>query len=83
MGEENDVRVYRVWVGKPEGKKLLASCRHRWEDNIKMILQEVVWGDGLDCCGSGQGQVAVTCKYGNEPSVSIKCGEFLDKLKTG
>ena len=32
---------------------------------------------------SGQGQVAGTCECGNEPSGSIKCGEFLDYLRTG
>ena len=42
-----------------------------------------MWGCGLDLSGSGQGQVAGTCEYGNEPSGSIKCGEFLDWLKTG
>ena len=33
--------VYRVLVGKPEGKRLLGRPRLRWEDNIKMDLQEV------------------------------------------
>ena len=33
--------VYRVWVGKPEGKKTLGRPRRRWENNIKMNLQEV------------------------------------------
>jgi len=37
--------VYRVLVGKPEGKKLPGRPRCRWEDNIKMDLQAVVcWG---------------------------------------
>jgi len=36
--------VYRVLVGKYEGKRPLGRPRHRWEDNIKMDLQEVgVW----------------------------------------
>jgi hypothetical protein len=38
--------VYRVLVGKPEGKRLLGKARRRWENNIKMDLQEVgcrVW----------------------------------------
>ena len=39
MGERRG--VYRVLVGKPEGKKLLGRPRRRWEDNIKMDLQEV------------------------------------------
>ena len=33
--------VYRVLLGKPKGKKPLGRPRHRWEDNIKMDLQEV------------------------------------------
>jgi hypothetical protein len=33
--------VYRVLVGKPEGKRPLGRPRRRWEDNIKMNLQEV------------------------------------------
>jgi hypothetical protein len=37
--------MYRVLVGKPEGKIPLGRPRHRWEDNIKMDLQEVgCWG---------------------------------------
>ena len=36
--------VYRVFVGKPEGKRPLARPRHRWEDNIKMDLHEVGCG---------------------------------------
>ena len=39
--------VYRVLVGKPEGKRSLGRPRHRWEDNIKMDLQEVGCG-GMD-----------------------------------
>jgi len=36
--------VYMVLVGKPEGKRPLGRPRHRWEDNIKMDLQEVGCG---------------------------------------
>ena len=36
MGERRD--VYRVLVGKPEGKRPLGRPRHRWEDNIRMDL---------------------------------------------
>jgi len=45
MGEGRD--VYRVSVGKPEGKRPLGRPRRRWEDNIKMNLQEVGCG-GVD-----------------------------------
>ena len=40
--------VYRVLVGKPEGNRPLGKPRRRWEDNIKMDLQEVGCG-GMDC----------------------------------
>ena len=39
--------IYRILVGKPEGKRPLGRPRHRWEDNIKMALQEVGCG-GMD-----------------------------------
>ena len=46
--------VYRVLVGKPEGKRPLGRPRSRREDNIKMDLQEVGCGGyGLDRNGSG------------------------------
>jgi hypothetical protein len=44
MGEDRGVQ--RVLVGKPEGKRPLARSRRRWEDNIKMDLQEVERGRG-------------------------------------
>jgi hypothetical protein len=36
--------LYRVLVGKPEGKRPLERPRHRWEDGIKMDLRETGWG---------------------------------------
>ena len=39
--------MYRVLVGKPEGKRPLGRLRRRWEDNIKMDLQELGCG-GMD-----------------------------------
>jgi hypothetical protein len=39
MGEGRG--VYRVLVGRPEGKRPLGRPRRRWEDNIKMDLREV------------------------------------------
>jgi hypothetical protein len=36
--------VYRVWLGKPEGKRPLGIPRHRWEDNINLDLQEIGCG---------------------------------------
>jgi hypothetical protein len=43
MGKEGG--VYRVLVGKPRGKRPLGRPRRRWEDNIRMDLQEVGYGD--------------------------------------
>jgi hypothetical protein len=45
MGERRG--VYTILVGKPEGKRPLGRPRRRWEDNIKMVLQEVGSG-GMD-----------------------------------
>ena len=45
MGEKRS--VYSVLMGKPEGRSPLGRPRHRWEDNIKMDLQEVGCG-GVD-----------------------------------
>ena len=48
MGEGRG--VYRVLVGKPEGKRPLRRLRRRWEDNIKLDLQKVggVCGDWME-----------------------------------
>jgi hypothetical protein len=35
--------VYRILVGRPEGRRPLGRPRSRWEDNIKMDLQDVGW----------------------------------------
>ena len=45
MGERRG--LYRVLVGKPDGKIPLGRLRRRWENNIEMYLQEVVCG-GVD-----------------------------------
>jgi hypothetical protein len=42
MGEGRN--MYRVLVGKPEGKRSLERPRRRWEDGIKMDLREIGWG---------------------------------------
>jgi hypothetical protein len=42
MGEGRN--VYRVLVGKPEGNRPLGRPRRRWEDGIKMDLEEIGWG---------------------------------------
>ena len=68
----------RVLVGKPEGRRPLGRPRRRWEDNIKVDLQEMGWRHGLDWSGSEWGQVAVSCECSFYQSGSIKYQEFLD-----
>jgi hypothetical protein len=46
MGEGRG--AYRVLVGRPDGRRPLGRPRCRWEENIKMDLQEVGWGGGMD-----------------------------------
>src|SRR5215469_12349292 len=70
MGEERG--VHRMLVGKPEGKRPLGRPRRRWEDNIKMDLQEVGGsrGDWMELARDRDGWRAL--EYGKEPSGSIK-----------
>jgi hypothetical protein len=48
------------------------------EDNIRIDLRERVGRCGLDASGSVQVSVAGSCEHGNEPSDSVKGGEFSD-----
>jgi hypothetical protein len=73
-----DKECLKILVGKPEEKRLLRRSRHRWEDNIKVVLRETVEECGLESSGSGQGPVAGSCEHSNEPLGSIKCGECLE-----
>ena len=69
-------------MGKPEGKRPLGRHKSRWEDNIRMDLQEVGWGAWIGLFWLIIGTIASSCKRGNEPSCFIKCGEFLDQLRS-
>jgi hypothetical protein len=55
MGEER--KVYKVLVGKPEGKKPLGRTRRRWEDGIRMYLRKAGFGVwiGFDWLSIGTG----------------------------
>jgi hypothetical protein len=46
--------VYRVLVGKPEGKKPPGRPRRRWEDNIKIIFRN--WDGGMDLIKLAEGR---------------------------
>jgi hypothetical protein len=39
------MNVYRIFVGKPEGKRPVGRPRRRWVDNIKMDLREIGWNE--------------------------------------
>ena len=69
-------------LGKAEERIPLGRPRRRWVDNIRMDLQKVGCGY-MDWIGLAQNrQVEDACDSGNEPSGSVKCGEFLDYLQT-
>jgi len=48
--------VYRILMRRTEGRRSLGRYRRRWEDNIKMDIQEVGWG-GMDWIGRGGGSL--------------------------
>jgi hypothetical protein len=76
MGERRG--VCRVMVRRPEGKRPPGRPRSKWEDNIKMDLQEVGCGVWSGSTWLRRGTGGGTCECGNELSVSIECGELLD-----
>ena len=77
MGEERG--VHRVLVGKPERKRPLGRPRRRWEDNIKIDLQEVgVGGGDLMELAQDRDRWRALVNTVMELSGLIKCGEFLD-----
>jgi hypothetical protein len=76
MGEKRG--AYRILVGRPEGRRPLERPRRRWEDNIKMDLQEVGWGmDWIELAQDNDRWRGLVNAVMNLPG-SIKCGEFLD-----
>jgi hypothetical protein len=46
MGE--DRKVYKVLVGKSEGKRALGRPTCRWEDGIRMDVRQIGWGEGVE-----------------------------------
>jgi hypothetical protein len=66
MGEGRG--VYRVFVGRPEGKRPLGRPRRRWEDNIKLDLK--------DSARSGESSLAGFCEHSYEPTVSMKKASY-------
>jgi len=75
--------TYKPLGGRSEGKMPLGRSRRVWDDNIKWILKN--W-DGEECTGLIGLRVGTgggLCECGNELMDFIKCGEFLDWLRTG
>jgi hypothetical protein len=76
MGEGRG--VHRLLVGKPEGKRPLRRPRRRWEDNIKMDLQEV-GGGSADLMERAQDRDRWRTLVNTVMNLGFhKCGEFLD-----
>jgi hypothetical protein len=77
MGEVRG--AYNILVGRTEGRRPLGRPRCRWEDNIKTDLREIGFGDvdWIDLAQDRDRWRALVNAV-NEPSGSIKCGEFLD-----
>jgi hypothetical protein len=67
--------VYRIFIVRPQGMISLGRIGYRWEDNIRMD-----GGRGVESSGVEQGPVAGSCECSNEPSGTIKDGEFLDQV---
>jgi hypothetical protein len=76
MGKKRN--LYRLLVGKPEGKRPLGTPRRRWINNIKMDLLEIGLGV-VDWVGLAQDRYS-SCELGNEHSGSIKYWETTEWL---
>jgi len=59
---------YRILVGKPEGKRQFRRPRHKWEDNIKINLEERVGRVGTRSIWLRTGIFAGSFERGNKPS---------------
>ena len=70
------------WWGNLREGDHLETLHVNWRIILKLSFEKWVGEHGLDRCGSGQGQVAGSCEYGDEYLGSTKCGEFLEWLRT-
>jgi hypothetical protein len=77
MGEKRG--AYRILVGRPEGRRPFGRPGVDGSIILKWIFKK--WDGGMNWIELSQGQVAGCCECGNEPSGSIKCGEFVDWLR--
>jgi hypothetical protein len=72
---EGKNNVYRLLVGKPEGKRPLGRPRRRWIDNIKMDILEIGFSV-VDWIGLAR--ITTGGELSNEPSGSLKCWETIE-----
>jgi hypothetical protein len=66
--------VYRILIGKPEGKRPFGRRRHRWKDNVKMDLREIGW-EGVDWIHLAQDRYQWRTVMN-----TVKDGEFIYQL---
>jgi hypothetical protein len=78
------MNVYRILVGKPEGKRPLGRPRPRWEDNIRMDLREIGWG-GMDWIDLAQDRDQWTALVNTVMNHRVRqnVGKFLSSCTTG
>ena len=66
------------WWGKLREREHLEDPCVEGNIILRWIFRSGMWEHRLDGCGSEEGLLVGTCDCGNEPSNTIKCGEFLD-----
>jgi hypothetical protein len=76
MGEKRGAD--RILLRRPEGRRPLGRPRRRWEDNIKMNLQDLGWGIDWIQLAKGRDKWRALVNAVMSLRFSIKCGEFLD-----
>jgi hypothetical protein len=70
-------------VGRPEEERARGRCVNKWEDNIKMDIQEVGWGRMYKIdLAQDRDRCRDCCECGNEHSATIKCGKYVDYVRT-
>jgi len=80
MGERRG--VYRVLEVKPEGKRPLEDPEVDWRRILRWFFRYLNVKAWTESSWHRIEKGGGSCECGNEPSGSVKCGEFLDKLKT-
>jgi len=78
MGEIRN--AYKIFVGKPDGKRTLGKPRRRWENNIRMNLMETRW-EGVDWMHLGQDREQWRAVLNTVMNLLVR-GEFLNLLRS-